>query len=59
MKMIIKKDHVQIKGLNCNFNEKFKKIKGDASFREFYRKKNKNLFNYSLFKKEKLKIYCI
>ena len=36
-------------------NEKFKKIKGDASFREFYRKKNKNLFYYSFSKKEKLK----
>ena len=32
-----------------------KKIKGDASFRKFFRKKNKNFLQLLFFKKEKLK----
>ena len=39
--------------------KKLKKIKGDASFRKFFRKKNvQKKFNYSfLLKKKNLKIY--
>ena len=54
---IIKKDLSKIKGLIFNFLMKnLKKIKGDASFRKFFRKKNKNRTSIIVFaKKEKLK----